>query len=71
MCPILMLVVRGPTYWCVMSFVGSSFVSLLLLFFLLRIVAALRTIGDPSHDVSLVRIGLRNQWEVIGVSHAL
>ena len=71
MCPILMLVVRGPTYWCVIFFVGLSFVSLPLLTSILRTAAVLRTIEDPNHDVSLVRIRLRSRWEVTGVVRVL
>ena len=66
-----MLVGMGPTYLCVMFFVGLLFVSPPLLALTLRTAAALRTIKDPSHDVSLVRIRLRNRWEVTDVVRVL
>ena len=62
-----MLAVMDPTYFGVRSFVGLSFVALPLLLWLLRTSVALRTIVGPSRDVSLVRIELRNRWEVMGV----
>ena len=65
-----MLVVRGPTCWYVMSFVGLSFV-VPPLTLILRISAAPRMIRDPNHDVSRFRRGLRNQWEVTDVVRAL
>ena len=65
-----MRVVRGPTYWCVMSFVGLFFVAPLLTL-IPRTSAALQMIGDPNHDVSRFRRELRNQWEVTVVVHAL
>ena len=64
LCPILMLVVRGPTYLYGMFFVGLSFVSLLPLTLTLRTAVVLRMMGDPSHDVSLVRRGLRSQLAI-------
>ena len=66
-----MLVVMGPTCFGVMFFVGLFFVALFPLPSLLRTVAVLRTIGDPNHDVFLVRIRLRSRWEVIDVVRAL
>ena len=71
LCPILTLVVRGPTCWCVISFVGLSFVAPLLLPLLLRTSAALQTIGDPNLDVSLARRGLRNLRVEMGVMLSL
>ena len=71
MCPTLMLVGIDPPYLYGMSFVGLSFVSPPLLALILRTFVVLRTIEDPSHDVSLVRIRLRNRWEVTGVVRAL
>ena len=50
-------------------FVGLFFVSLPPLTLILRTAAVLRTIGDPSHDVFLVRKELRSQL-VIGVVRA-
>ena len=67
MCPILTLVVRDPTCWCVMFFVGLFFVFLPPLVLSPRTAAVLRTIEDPNHDVFLVRKELRNQLEEIGV----
>ena len=55
-----MLVVMGPTCLYAMFFVGLFVVSLPLLLWILRTAAALRTIGDPNHDVFLARRGLRN-----------
>ena len=65
-----MLVAMGPTCLHVMFFVGLFVVSLPLLLSILRTAVVLRTIGDPNHDVSLVRRELRNQ-RVIGVVHVL
>ena len=48
------------TYFGVRFFVERLVVVLLLQLLLLRISAALRMIEDPSHDVSLARIRLRN-----------
>ena len=62
-----MLVETGPPCFGVRFFVGRSVVALPLLLLLLRTSAALQMIGDPNHDVSLVRRGLRNQREGIGV----
>ena len=64
----LMLVVMDSTCSYVMFFVGLFVVSLLLLFLILHTAVVLRTIGDPNHDVSLARRGLRNQL-AIGVVH--
>ena len=66
----LMLVGMGPTCFGVRFFVGLFVVALLLLPLLLRTSAVLQTIGDPNHDASLVRRGLRNRL-VIGVVRAL
>ena len=66
-----MLVGMGPTYLCVMSFVGLSFVSPPLLALILRTSAVLRMIGDPNHDVSLARRELRNRLVVTVVALAL
>ena len=66
----LMLVEMDPTYFGVMFFVGLFVVSPPLLLLILRTAAVLRTIRDPNHDVSLVRIGLRNRL-AIGVVHVL
>ena len=52
-------------------FVGLPFVAPPLLALILRTSTVLRTIRGPSHDVSLVRRGLRNRWGVTGVGHAL
>ena len=68
--PTLMLVGMGPTYLCVMFFVGLSFVSPPPLALILRTVAVLQTIEDPSHDVFLVRIRLRSLLAT-DVVHAL
>ena len=65
-----MLVVMGLTYFDVMFFVGWFFVALPLLLLILRTSVVLRTIGDPNHDVSLARRGLRNQL-AIGVMRVL
>ena len=70
-CPILMLVVRGPTYFGVRFFVGLSVVFLPPLTLILRTAAVLRTIGDPNHDVFRFRRELRNRWEVTDVARAL
>ena len=65
-----MLVVMGPTCLRVMSFVGLFFAFLPLLLLILCTSVVLRTIGDPNHDVSLARRGLRNQL-AIGVMRVL
>ena len=62
-----MLVEMGPTYFGVRFFVGLFFVVLPPLLLILRTSVALQTIGDPNHDVFLVRKELRNRREVIGV----
>ena len=66
-----MLVVRGPTYWCVILFVGLSFVAPPLLPLILRTAAVLQTIRDPNHDVFLVRRELHNRWEVTDIMRVL
>ena len=69
--PSLRLAVMGPTYFGVRFFVELFFVALLLQLLLLRTSAVLRTIGDPSHDVFLVRKELRSQRVEIVVVRAL
>ena len=66
-----MLVVTGPTCWCVIVFVGLSFVAPLLLALILRTSAVLRMIGDPTLDVFLVRREPRNRLVVTDVALAL
>ena len=65
------LVGMGPTYWCERFFVGQSCVALLLQLLLLRTSVVLRTKGDPSRGVFLVRKELRNQLGGIVVVHTL
>ena len=69
--PTLKLVGMDLTCFGARFFVGRFVVALLLLFLTPRTSAALRTIVDPNLDVSLVRRGLRNRWEVIDVVRAL
>ena len=66
-----MLVGMDPTYWCVILFVGLFFAVLPPRVLILRTSAVLRMIGDPNLDMSLVRIRLRNRWEVTDVVRAL
>ena len=66
-----MLVVRGPTYFGVRSFIGLFVVVLPLLLLLLRTAVALRTIRDPSLCVFLARRELRNLREAIAFVRAL
>ena len=67
--PNLMLVEMGLTCFGVRFFVGLYVIALLLLLLPLRISAVLQTIGDPSHDVFLVRREPHSQLEEIGVVH--
>ena len=66
----LMLVDLGPPYFGVRFFVGWFVNSPPLLLLILRTSVVLRTIGDPNHDVFLVRRELCNLL-VIGVVCAL
>ena len=61
----LMLAVIDPTYFGVRFFVGWFFVALPPLLSILHTSVALQMIGDPNHDVFLVRKELRNRREVI------
>ena len=69
--PSLKLAVMGLTYFGVRFFVELFFIALLLQLLLLRTSVVLRTKGDPSRDVFLVRKELRNPLGEIGVVHAL
>ena len=61
----------GPTCFGVRFFVERTFVALLLQLLLLRTSVVLRTKGDPSRDVFLVRKELCNQLGGIVVVRAL
>ena len=59
----------GPTYFDVRLFVERFVVALLLQLLLLRTSVVLRTKGDPSHGVFLVRKELRSRLGGIVVVH--
>ena len=67
----LRLAVMGPTCFGVRFFVKPFFVALLLRLLLLRTSVVLRTRGDPSHGVFLVRKELRNRLGGIVIVRAL